>query len=72
MRTILTTMILSLTCLFPLSAIAGGCGGFGCENACPLAKSANQRRATGQESVKVSVELRREVAATVLTNLKKI
>lgn len=72
MRTMLTTLVLSLAFLFPVSAIAGDCSGFGCENACPLAKSANQRRATGTESVKHSAALQEEVATTVLANLKKI
>jgi hypothetical protein len=72
MRTLLTTLALALAMLIPASAIAGGCSGFSCENACPLAKSANQRRATGTESVTVSVDLRQEVATTVLANLKKI
>jgi hypothetical protein len=72
MRILLCTLVLLVVALAPLAALAGDCGGFSCENACPLAKAANQHRADGYESARLSVEIQKEVAATVLANLEKI
>ena len=72
MRIFLCTLVLLVVALAPLAALAGGCGGFSCENACPLAKAANQQRADGEESARLSVAIRKEVAAAVLANLEEI
>jgi len=46
--------------------------GFDCSNACPLAKSANTRLATGHESVSVSETVRAENVHAVLSNMESI
>ena len=50
-------------------AYLSGCD---CSNACPLAKAANQRLATGNEAVVVSETLRQEFVRAVLANLEAI
>ena len=46
--------------------------GFDCENACPLAKQANRRRALGTDSLATSKALQKAAAAAVEKNLAKI
>jgi len=53
-------------------AIAGGAEGFRCENACPLAKEANCRRAYGVEAQATSQVARAEIADEVESNLAKV
>lgn len=53
-------------------ALAGGLAGYTCDNACPLAKQANDLRATGCEAAPVSTVVRNDVATTVADNLDRI
>ena len=46
--------------------------GTDCENACPLARHANTRLATGHEAVVVSETVRTEFVRAVLENLETI
>ncbi len=59
--------------LCALPALAGDClSGTECVNACPLAKQANTRMATGNESLSVSVTMREQLVKTVLRNVEGI
>ena len=72
MRKFLSMLVIAAMSALPLTAIGGECSGFTCQNGCPLAKTANERRATGSESVRASTVVREEVSATVARNLEKI
>ena len=65
--------ILAVLALLATPGVAGDClSGSDCANMCPLAKSANQRLATGDEAATVSETLRKEFVRTVLANLDAI
>jgi hypothetical protein len=70
MKRLFLTLALVAAAAWPLSALAGE--GYRCTNACPLAKRANQLRATGAESARVAETVRHEVAKTVADNLRRI
>jgi len=54
-------------------AIAGDClEGSNCANCCPLAKAANERMATGHESLRSSEKVRKDFVDAVLANLAAI
>ena len=55
------------------AAIAGDCSdGYRCDNACPLAKEANELRSMGREALTAAPSLRAAMAATVERNLARI
>lgn len=56
------------------TAVAGDAclAGSDCANACPLAKTANERLATGHEAMTVSKEVREEFVRTILANMEAI
>jgi len=51
------------------AAVAGDCGGFDCQNMCPLAKQAGERRAFGAEG---GAAARTALASQVQKNLAKV
>lgn len=51
---------------------AKGFTGFPCENACPLAKTANLHRSFGTEAVVASTTIRSDVFANLEKNLARI
>jgi len=64
---------LAITALSIGPATAGDCiEGSNCANCCPLAKAANERMATGHESVAVSPKIRKDFVDAVLANLAAI
>jgi hypothetical protein len=71
---------LAVVAAFALPATAGEkptvsatcLAGFDCQNHCPLAKQANQRRALGAEALTASKVMRAERAKTVAAQLAKI
>jgi len=77
MRKIFTLLVIGAVAALPYAAWAQ-CGGavgssdYKCTNACPLAKKASTRRATGLEAARLSSSVRDAVASTVTANLKKI
>ena len=54
------------------AAVGDELGGFRCENQCPLAQAANQRRALGDEALATSTVVRTELAARVAADLARI
>jgi hypothetical protein len=67
--------------LFALAALAalafpalagGGLDGYRCENACPLAKSANSHRAYGTEAARASTVAAADLAREIQANLARI
>jgi hypothetical protein len=67
--------LLGHAALLSAPALAGeGCGltGFGCDNMCPLAHQANERRALGAESLAVASKVQADLAARVTANLRRI
>jgi hypothetical protein len=77
MRKILTLLVVAAVTVLPHAARAQ-CGDTGasttdymCTNACPLAKKASTRRATGLESALTSATVRDAVATNVAAKLKK-
>jgi hypothetical protein len=81
--TVLETLMKTLLALAFLAGLAlpalagdepaGRClDGFDCDNACPLAHQANERRATGTEALALSPALRSDLAAQLRRNLGKI
>lgn len=77
MRGILLALVILIAVALPAAAWAQCCPSSGqtdykCTNACPLAKTASTRRATGNESTLTSESLRDAVAKTVAANLTKI
>jgi hypothetical protein len=77
MKKILTLLVVVAVTALPYAARAQ-CGGavgstdYKCTNACPLAKKASTRRATGLEAALTSESVRDAVTATVAANMKKI
>jgi hypothetical protein len=71
MRKLIYAAAIAALLAVSMPARAGG-DGFCCTNACPLAKQANTRRATGSEAVKASSTIRREAIDEVAENLKRI
>ena len=70
-------MALSILGLIALPAVAlAGEGktlaGCGCDNACPLAQTANEHRSTGGEAVLASAKVRAEAVRVVVKNLASI
>jgi len=66
-------LAIAITALSTGPATAGDCvEGSNCANCCPLAKAANERMATGHESLLVSKKMRTEFIRTVLANLNAI
>ena len=64
---------LAITALSTGPATAGDCvEGSNCANCCPLAKAANERMATGHESLAVSKTIRKDFVKAVLANLAAI
>ena len=49
-----------------------GLTGFDCENMCPLAHQANERRALGTETLAVGSKIQADACAIVVRNLAKI
>ena len=65
------TVAIAALCVSPVSA--GDClEGNNCANCCPLAKAANERMATGHESLVVSKKVRKDFVDAVLANLAAI
>ncbi|MHC4952785.1 MAG: hypothetical protein ACYTGZ_02760 [Planctomycetota bacterium] len=65
------TVAITALCVGPASA--GDClEGSRCVNCCPLAKAANERLATGHESLAVSKKARKDFVDVVLANLAAI
>ena len=70
----LALLVLGLVAL-PAVAFAGDgktLAGCGCNNACPLAQSANQHRSTGGEAILASAKVRTEAVVVVVKNLASI
>jgi hypothetical protein len=67
----------ALLALLGTSAFAGedgssGLCGFDCENMCPLAHQANERRAVGTEALAIGSKVHADLAVAVVKNLAKI
>lgn len=81
MRKIATSLAVSAAIaavigLFAFSAAAARAGdcssGFRCDNVCPLAQKANERRATGNEAMASASTVRAARVAEVLRMLKRV
>ena len=71
--TLLTLLSLATLPAFAGEEAPGRCPeGFVCENECPLAKQANERRATGTEALAVRSQAQAAFRAAVLKNLGRI
>ena len=67
--------LLAVLALLTAPALAGaGCGltGFDCDNMCPLAHQANERRALGSEALAVTSKVQADLVARVNANLRSI
>lgn len=69
--------LLAVLGLLVAPAFAGGdegsgLSGFSCENMCPLAHQANERRALGTEAFAIGSKVRADVISLVVKNLDRI
>ena len=67
------TLTLAALLLAAVAPAAWACDEFAdCQNACPLAKEANQHRSTGTEAVLASALVQKDEIARVVKNLSRI